>query len=123
MITMRTSYKLMMWATLTLVATSACSGPTELTTPVDENPRGSIEITTVTTGVMLDRDGYMLMIDEGRSQPIAINGSLLLSNQFAGPLDVELTDVAPNCDVAENPLSITVIASTTVLGLFTVTCT
>ena len=115
------SVKLMLCAILPLVATPACTGPATPPTFTLEEDFGSMEITTLTTGTNLDADGYTLMIDEARSQPIAINETVALSNLVVGRYVPELTDVAPNCLVVA-PGSITVSANGLTPGLFTVTC-
>ena len=106
-----------------LLVTSACVGPAMGPTFTGETEFGSLEVTTLTTGTNLDPDGYTLMLDEFRTQPIAINDTALLSNLAVGPYSAQLLGVAANCSVANNPLSITVVANTTALAVFTVTCT
>ena len=121
MIIMRTSVKLMLWATLPLVVASACRGPTDASFDQEEQ-FGSIEIMTTTTGAMVDPNGYTLIIDEGTIRPIGINGEVEFS-VLVGRYQIQLSDVASNCVVAgQNPRLITVTAGNVSQSVFLVEC-
>lgn len=107
---MRTSVKLMLWATLPLVVASACRGPTDASFDQEEQV-GSIEIMTTTTGAMVDPNGYTVIIDEGAIRPIGINAEVEFSGLRVGRYQIQLSDVASNCVVAgQNPRLTTVTA-------------
>ena len=123
MINLRTSLEATLWMTLSLVVASACTGISDLTL-TEEEQFGSMEITTVTTGTMLDPDGYTVSIDEGTSEPIGINGMVVLSTLRVGRYDVTLSDVAGNCIISgSNPRLITVTVDNASEVIFDVTCT
>ncbi len=65
----RTSFKLMLCGILPLLATSACTERGDITFNSESN-FGAIEITVFTSGANLDSDGYIVMVDEGRSEEI-----------------------------------------------------
>ena len=87
-----------------------------------ESSVGAIEITIFTNGANLDPDGYVVMIDEARSQEVEINTSLVIGALQMKRYDANLTDVALNCSVDVNPLIFTIIADVTIVGVFEVTC-
>ena len=111
-----------LWATLPLVAASACSNVSDLTGPV--TILGSIQVTVVTVGEMLDPDGYLMLIDEDLSQPVGVNATIQFNAVPAGFYEGQLTEVAENCEVtAPNPRPITVVRNAESEILFNVTCT
>jgi hypothetical protein len=69
-----------------------------------------IEITTSTTGVDLDADGYTLSVDDSLSHEIGVNDTRrLLLRDPVGDHSLELADVADNCTVqGDNPRSVNV---------------
>jgi TolB protein len=72
-------------------------------------PSGSIEVTTTTTGVSPDPDGYAISLDNGSGQPIASSGTIRFASVTAGDHRVGLTGIAPNCRVTgDNPQTVTV---------------
>ncbi|MFL5954844.1 MAG: hypothetical protein ACJ76I_12135, partial [Gaiellaceae bacterium] len=86
--------------------------------------KGSIALSTSTTGADRDPDGYSVALDGGASQPIATNGSVTLANLVAGAHTLVLSGLAANCAVTSaNPQSVTVTAGATTSASFTVTCT
>ena len=117
----RTSFKLMLCGILPLVAASACTERGDITFGL-ESSVGAIEITIFTNGTNLDPDGYIVMIDEDRSEEVEINASLVIGALQVKRYDVNLTDVAANCSVAVNPLIFTIIANVTLDGVFEITC-
>ena len=118
----RMSFKLMLCGFLPLVAASACTERGDITFS-NESTFGAIEITVFTSGANLDPDGYIVMVDEARSEEIAINGSLVIGALLVNRYDIRLNDVAANCSVGVNPLIVTIVADVTIDGAFLVTCT
>ncbi len=118
----RMSFKLMLCGFLPLVAASACTERGDITFS-NESTFGAIEITVFTTGANRDPDGYIVMVDEARSEEIAINGSLVIGALLVNRYDIRLNDVAINCSVGVNPLIVTIVADVTIDGAFLVNCT
>jgi hypothetical protein len=84
---------------------------------------GAIEVTSSTTGSLLDPDGYAVSLDAAAGQPIGINTSLTLPDVAPGQHTVELSGLASNCTVnGPNPGSVTVLVNATAQSSFTVTC-
>ena len=117
----RMSFKLMLCGFLPLVAASACTERGDITFS-NESTFGAIEITVFTTGANPDPDGYIVMVDEARSEEIAINGSLVIGALLVNRYDIRLNDVAINCSVGVNPLIVTIVADVTIDGAFLVAC-
>ncbi|MCH7934999.1 MAG: hypothetical protein IIC36_13485 [Gemmatimonadetes bacterium] len=117
----RMSFKLMLCGILPLVAASACTERGDITFEQEEN-FGAIEITIFTNGANLDPDGYIVMVDEGRSEEIEINASLVIGALLVKRYDINLNDVAENCSVGVNPLIVTIVADVTIDGVFVGTC-
>jgi hypothetical protein len=114
----------MLWAALTLVGTWACSEGSDNTLPLGvQQGSGSIEVTVITMGDMLDPDGYIVAIDEDLSQAVGVNGAVEFTSLLPGQYDVSLSEVAQNCEVAApNPQSVTVIRDIVSEALFSVRC-
>jgi Tol biopolymer transport system component len=75
---------------------------------------GSLEITTTTTGSSLDVDGYMLSLDGGASQPIAIHATLTLGSLAVGSHSVVLSGIVRNCHLdGDNPRTVAVVPGAT----------
>jgi len=71
---------------------------------------GVIEVTTVTSGVNLDANGYQVSVDGGTPQAAGVNGVVRFSGVSAGDHLVSLGDAAPNCLVSgENPRTLSVV--------------
>ena len=117
----RMSFKLMLCGFLPLVAASACTERGDITFS-NESTFGAIEITVFTSGANPDPDGYIVMVDEARSEEIAINGSLVIGALLVNRYDIRLNDVAINCSVGVNPLIVTIVADVTIDGAFLVAC-
>jgi hypothetical protein len=84
---------------------------------------GSIAITTATTGLEPDADGYAISVDEGADVVIGANGSHQVNELAAGSHTVRLGGIAGNCTVeGENPRAVSVEAGATATVQFTVTC-
>ena len=60
---------------------------------------GNLRVVTVTTGVDMDPDGYVALV-EGARYPLASNGSATIAGVGEGPRAVTLEGVMPNCEVA-----------------------
>jgi hypothetical protein len=82
----------------------------------------SVTVTVATTGVSLDRDGYVVSVYNAGG-PIAVNGTVTFSGVVAGSRFVTLSGVAPNCRVAgAYSQPITVVAGDTTAVSFAVSC-
>jgi hypothetical protein len=86
-------------------------------------PTGSLEVTSLTSGVELDPNGYVVMLDGRGVGTIGANGSTLIPDVAAGEHQVDLSGVADNCQVeGERPRSITVTESEGVSVAFSIAC-
>lgn len=104
---------------IALVLAAACGGD-DVTVPPGS---GTLEITTGTTGVEIDPDGYTFRLDNADAQSIGANDTKR-SPQSAGSHAVELSGLSPNCSVSgDNPQTIEVTADQTTSVAFAVTCT
>jgi TolB protein len=83
---------------------------------------GILEVTTVTTGLGVDPDGYLLRADQTEAADIGMNAALGLT-LATGDHQVELDGVASNCSVAgDNPRTVTVTSNQIVAASFQITC-
>ena len=83
----------------------------------------SIRVTTATTGLGLDPDGYTVSVDGAPEQALADGGTLTVAGLSAGDHIVSLSGVAANCAVnGANPLTTSVAASSTAAVVFAVGC-
>src|SRR5262245_7281875 len=57
---------------------------------------GDLQVTTVTSGLDLDLDGYVLTVD-GPFQHLNANGTVVLSRLNAGRHEANLSNLASNC--------------------------
>jgi hypothetical protein len=104
------------------VALAGCGQDTMMTMMA---PRGSVEVTTVTSGSAIDPDGYTVRIAGGTRdelQSIGTNATITVSNLDAGTYVLSLEDVAANCTVANNDRTITVAVDATTRETFNVQC-
>lgn len=70
---------------------------------------GVIEVTSVTSGVNLDQNGYVVSLNSATVQPLATNGVVRFGGVSGGNHQVALADAAPNCPVSgENPRTLSV---------------
>jgi hypothetical protein len=106
--------KLLLWSA-PLVWLGCGGGGTDVTLP-------SLRVTTATTGVELDADGYTLVIDDNTGQPIGLDATLTIERLPEGAHAVALTGLAVNCTAAANPQAVTVQAGATADIAFAVTC-
>ncbi len=89
--------------------------------PLNLNLRSeTLSVTVSTVGANLDPDGYMLSVTSHPDTPIGINEAMAFSVMRIDHT-VELSGVAANCTVANNPRTVSVngLTSTT----FVVQCT
>ncbi len=85
---------------------------------------GGLRVVSVTTGGLLDPDGYILTIDGGGHQTIGANDTVLLTELPAGDHTVLLSGIVENCSVAvENPRVVAVPSSDIAEVTFEVVCT
>jgi WD40 repeat protein len=107
-------------ATITATAAGASSS-----VPVIVQRAGTARITTATTGVDVDLDGYRAYVDGSwdGSQAVGINGTVLLTRIKPGSRSILLGQVASNCTVTgTNPVAITVAGGDTIPLAFRVAC-
>jgi hypothetical protein len=70
---------------------------------------GSIELTTTTTGIGLDGDGYQVTIDGAAAGTVGINETVVLGDVPVGDRTVELQGIAGTCSATSaNPETVTV---------------
>ena len=99
---------------------------TEVTFTVTCAATGSMQVTTATTGVDPDPNGYGVVLDGAimdTSAVVGANASVSISNLVAGDYSVTLFGVAANCDlVGPNPRTVSVPSGGTAAVAFDVTC-
>jgi Tol biopolymer transport system component len=84
---------------------------------------GALEITTSTSGVEQDGDGYSLLFDGGPGQSIGSTETVVIADIASGSHSIQLSGVAPNCTVSsDNPQPVTVAGGDTTTISFAVTC-
>ena len=86
---------------------------------------GAIQVSSTTTGVDLDPNGYTAAADLAMGGGIAVptNGSATFTQVGPGTQNVTLSGVAANCAVAgANPVSVTVASGATAQVQFAITC-
>jgi hypothetical protein len=84
---------------------------------------GGLFVSTKTSGVDLDADGYRVTVDGRASQSTATNGSVTFTGVYAGSHSVALSGVAGNCTVSgSNPGTVTVSAGGTASMTFSASC-
>jgi hypothetical protein len=107
------------WFVAFFLTAFGCGGGETLDVPTT----GTLQLTTSTTGIEPDPDGYTVQIDGQPAEPIGPSGSLQKSGVEAGEHTVLLEGVAANCTVAgTNPRSVSVTAEETTPVPFHVTC-
>jgi hypothetical protein len=105
----------MVWPGADMVAATAFS--------VSCVSQGDVFVSTTTTGVDLDPDGYTATVDGSPSQAIATNGGVTFTGVAAGAHSVALSGIAGNCSVSgSNPQSVTVAAGATASAPFSLSC-
>ena len=85
--------------------------------------QGGLFVSTNTTGVDLDADGYAVTVDGGASQPIPTNGSVTFTALADGDHSVALLGIAANCTVSgSNSQTVTVHGGATAAAPFSLSC-
>jgi len=82
----------------------------------------ALSVTTATSGVELDSDGYSLTVDGSASQALGLNATVTVDQLSEGVHTVTLSGLAANCTAADNPRSVTVQAGITTTVDFAITC-
>jgi Big-like domain-containing protein len=102
-----------------VVGAVACGGG-DITTPPTT---GIMELTTSTTGVEPDPDGYTVQLDVEPPQPIGSAATLRMVEVAGGSHTVQLAGVAANCTVSgDNPRTVSVTAGEVTAVTFAVIC-
>jgi hypothetical protein len=84
---------------------------------------GTLQVTTSTSGVEHDVDGYSVQIDGDPIQAIGTAATITETEVTPGPHTVQLGEVAANCTVSgDNPQRVTVGSGQTTTVTFAVTC-
>lgn len=84
---------------------------------------GAVTVTTSTSGVDLDADGYLVNVD-GTIRPVAVNGAVTFDSVVPATVYVALAGVADNCSVGGTSTTfVTVTPGETTTVAFTVDCT
>ncbi|HJR15718.1 MAG TPA: hypothetical protein VJ808_02610, partial [Gemmatimonadales bacterium] len=108
--------QLILWAAPLLVLACGGEGGTDVILP-------TLRITTATSGVELDPDGYTVSIDGQTARSTGTNSTLTAEELAEGQHTVELLGIAGNCTVAgENPRAVSVTAGETATLAFVITC-
>lgn len=106
-----------------LVPAMAACGDSDDNGTNPTGPRGDFSVATVTTGVELDPDRYEIRVNDIFASLIGVNDLVEFVNRAVDTYTVELAEVAANCVVSgDNPRFIQVIADTSIVTTFEVTC-
>ena len=85
---------------------------------------GGVFVSTNTTGVDLDADGYTVTVDGTASEVIAANGRVTFTQLYAADHSIALSGVAANCTLSgTNPRTVTVAPGKTASLTFSASCT
>jgi hypothetical protein len=109
--------------TVTVVAGQQTSSGFVVTCSAIPPTTGSIRVIASTSGEDQDPDGYQLSLDGSNAGPLGLNEERVITNVSAGQHTLELTGLAENCTVADNPRTVTVTAGQETSTTFAVTCT
>ena len=108
--------RLILWAAPLLTLACGGEGGTDVVLP-------SLRVTTASSGVEVDVDGYAVSIDGGSAQPIGVNSTITIEGLSDGQHTVELSGVAATCSVdGANPQAVSVAAGATATVGFVITC-
>jgi hypothetical protein len=100
------------------LAGPACNGD-----DVSEPTTGSLEVTSVTSGIGADPDGYSVMFDGRAVGSIGVTGSALIADLPPGEHQVDLGGLAANCQIAgESPRAVTIVEGQPASVAFTIDC-
>jgi Tol biopolymer transport system component len=97
-----------------LAAACESNGPSETT--------GVIRVSSVTSGALLDPDGYSVGLDGGAGQAVAVSGTLLIPDVPPGDHALAVSGVACNCDLSAQPAAVAVTVGDTAEVSFAVSC-
>ncbi|MGZ5384770.1 MAG: hypothetical protein ACXWH0_12380 [Acidimicrobiia bacterium] len=107
---------LVLWAVPLVGLACAGDGSTDVVLP-------PLRITTATSGLEIDSDGYTVSIDGQAARAIGLNTTLTINLIATGQHTVELSGVAGNCLVGgPNPQTVSVVEGTTTTSAFEITC-
>jgi preprotein translocase subunit YajC len=82
-----------------------------------------LHVIVATTGIALDPDGYILVVDDRESRRVGANHHVGIADLAEGEHTLQLTGLAENCVVAEaNPQTVTVAGGTIARATFSVSC-
>jgi hypothetical protein len=85
---------------------------------------GGLFVTTNTTGVDLDADGYTVTVDGGANQVIAANGSVTFTQLYASSHTITLSGLSGNCTLSgSNSRAVIIAAGKTASLTFSASCT
>ena len=104
---------------------TATAGGTSGTAQIIVERAGAVRVTTATTGVDLDLDGYRVYVDGSSdgSGAVGISGTVTLTGIAPGSHTIQLGDVSSNCTVGgTNPVPITLAGGDTIPVSFDVAC-
>jgi hypothetical protein len=86
-------------------------------------PTGALEISTSTTGVNIDSDGYTCVMDFNSRDPMGVNQTVTLTGLSVGDHSVALMDIAHNCQLSgSNPRWVNVAADNVAQITFSIIC-
>jgi hypothetical protein len=91
------------------------SGSTDIVLP-------ALSVSTATTGVELDPDGYSLTVDATPAQVIGLDATVVVEQLNEGVHTATLSRLAANCTAAGNPRSFTVQSGITATVDFAISC-
>ena len=108
--------RLILWAAPLLTLACGGDGGTDVVLP-------SLKVTTTTTGVEIDADGYGVSVNGAQVQPTGVNSTLTVEGLQEGQYSVQLSGIASNCSVqGENPRTLPVVAGTIATVGFVIGC-
>lgn len=87
------------------------------------DPTGSLSLTTETTAIDFDADGYTVTVDGDSAGTIGPNTTLLLSDLAVGSYSLSLSGMAAHCDVqGDDPVAIEIVEGEQTEVTFAITC-
>lgn len=108
--------KLLFWAFPALGLGCGGGGGTDVVLP-------SLNISTTTSGVELDPDGYGVVVDGTQGPGIGLNATLVVDGLSDGTHSVTLSGLAQNCAIqGDNPRIVSVASGATARVPFAISC-
>ena len=109
-----------------LIIVFQCISCDKATDAIEEATKGSLEVTTETTGEDIDEDGYTLIFDD-QEESLPVNGTTLIEDLDPDTYQAELTGLANNCTVGDSGENSTefefvILPSETIPVDITITC-